>query len=124
MGVNFNPARTPPVLGTWSAPVATNYTTLNWNITTNVTVPGEITASFCWKTGANGLDIAWAALLENGVEIDRDTHAGFTGATPSYPVYVLRLPALRPGAVYTLQASVAGRGGTASTGTVYQPNWN
>jgi len=124
MGVNFNPAKTPPVLGTWTAPVSTNYTTLSWNITANVTAPGDFTASFCWKTGANGLDIAWAALLENGVEIDRDTHAGFSGASPTYPVYVFRLPALRPGAVYTLQASVAGRGGTASSGTIYRPNWN
>jgi hexosaminidase len=70
------------------------------------------------------LDIAWAALLENGAEIDRDTHAGFAGATPSKPAYVLRLPARRPGATYTLRASVAGRGGTDSSGIVYRPNWD
>ena len=91
---------------------------------------GEIDISFCWKNGANGLDIAWAALLENGVELDRDTHAGFTGTngvpanTFVRPTYILRLPARRPGATYTLQASVAGRGGTASNGTVYRPNWD
>lgn len=125
MGVNFNPYAVPPQIGSWTnTQISTNYTTLSWNITSSVTNAGEIDVSFCWKTGANGLDIAWAALLENGVEIDRDTHAGFTGATPVKPAYVLRLPARRPGATYTLQAFVAGRSGTNSNGIVYRPNWN
>jgi len=124
LGVNYNPSATPPQLGAWAAPISTNYTTLTWDITSRVTNAGEIDVSFCWKTGANGLDIAWAALVENGVELDRDAHAGFTGVTPVKPTYVLRLPARRAGATYTLQASVAGRGGTNSNGIVYRPNWN
>ncbi len=40
------------------------------------------------------------------------------------PLFVLRLPFRKPGAVYTLQASVKGDGGTASNGTVYLTNWN
>ena len=71
-----NPHATPPAIGSWAAPISTNYTTLSWDITSSVTARGEIDVSFCWKTGANGLDIAWAALFENGVELDRDTHAG------------------------------------------------
>ena len=125
MKVNFNPSAVPPQIGSWTnTQISTNYSTLNWNLSSSVTDAGEIDVSFCWKTGANGLDIAWAALLENGVEIDRDTHAGFTGATPVKPAYVLRLPARRLGATYTLQASVAGRGGTNSAGIVYRPNWD
>ena len=125
LGVNYNPYGAPPALGQWSpAQMSTSYTILDWPITSSVTNAGEISASFCWKSGANGLDIAWAALLENGSEIDRDTHAGFTGASPVQPVYVLRLPALRPGASYTLRASVASRGGTDSTGVIYRPNWD
>jgi hexosaminidase len=125
MGVNFNPSATPPEIGSWTpAQISTDYSTLSWDITSLVTNRGEIDVSFCWKSGADGLDIEWAALLENGVEIDRDTHAGFTGVTPSKPAYVLRLPAHRPGATYTLRASVAGRGGTDSSGIVYRPNWN
>lgn len=123
-GVNFNPYKVPPTIGTWTAPIPTNFTTLSWDITSSVTAPGEVSVSFCWKTGANGLDIAWAALLENGIEIDRDTHAGFTGVTPFSPNYFMRLAARRPGATYTLRASVAARGGTASNGTVYRPNWD
>ncbi len=125
MGVNYNPSATPPQLGTWSpAQTPATYATLTWDITSSVTMPGEIDVSFCYKTGSHGLYIAWAALLENGVEIDRDTHAGYTGYTPARPTYVLRLPARRPSATYTLAASVQGRGGTDSSGVVYRPNWN
>jgi hexosaminidase len=125
MGINYNPSATPPQLGTWTpAQTPALYATRNWDITSSVTAPGEIDVSFCWKTGAHGLEIAWAALLENGVEIDRDTHAGFTGVTPARPTYILRLSARRPGATYTLAASVQGRGGTDSNGIVYRPNWN
>lgn len=126
MGINFNPSAVPPQAGSWNqAMIATNFTTLAWNITTNVTAGGEIDVSFCWKTGVNGLDIRWAALEENGVELDRDTHDGFTFTpTSTKPAYVLRLRSLRPGATYTLKASVAGRGGTASSGIVYMPNWD
>ncbi len=125
MGVNFNPGATPPQIASWAVgQISTNYTFLTWNISSSVTNAGEVDVSFCWKSGSNGLEIAWAALLENGVEIDRDTHAGFTGATPVKPVYVLRLPAFRPNATYTLRAFVAGRGGTNSNGLVYRTNWN
>jgi hexosaminidase len=124
-GINYNPSATPPQIGTWSpAQTPASYSTLTWEITSRVTGAGEVDVSFCWKSGANGLDIAWAALLENGVEIDRDTHAGYTGTTPSRPTYVLRLPAWRRGATYTLAASVKGRGGTDSSGIVYNPNWD
>jgi len=125
MGVNFNPHTTPPVLGTWSSgQTPTVYTTLTWDITSSVTARGEIDVSFCWKTGSHGLDVAWVALLEDGVEIDRDTHAGFAGLSPTSPAYILRLPARRLGATYTLAASVQGRGGTDSDGVVYRTNWN
>jgi hexosaminidase len=128
MGINYNPSATPPQIGAWTpSQTPATYSTLTWDITSSVTAPGEIDVSFCWKAGANGLDIAWAALLENGVEIDRDPHAGFTysGRTSTNrPAYILRLPARRPGATYTLGASVQGRGGTDSTGIVYRPNWN
>jgi hexosaminidase len=126
MGVNYNPSAVPPQIGKWfQSQISTNYSSLAWDLTGSVDAAGEIDVSFCWKSGANGLDIAWAALEENGIEIDRDTHDGFTGpSSPVKPAYVLRLPARRAGATYTLRASVAGRGGTASNGTVYRPNWD
>jgi hexosaminidase len=127
LGINFNPSAVPPQVGSWtSSQITTNFGLLSWDITSSVTNAGEIDVSFCWKSGANGLDIAWASLEENGIEIDRDTHAGLTeGVSPIIkPAYVLRLPARRPGATYTLKASVAGDGGTDVNGIVYRPNWD
>jgi hexosaminidase len=125
LGVNYNHSAIPQQIGTWTqSQITTNFAPLAWDITAKVTGAGEIDSSFCRTSGANGLDIAWVALEENGVEIDRDTHAGFTGTSPVKPSYVLRLAARRPGATYTLQASVAGRGGTAVNGTVFMPNWD
>jgi hexosaminidase len=125
MGINYNPSATPPAVGTWApAQTPASFATLTWDISGSVTNAGEVDVSFCWKTGANGLDIAWAALLENGVEIDRDTHVGFTGVAPKKASYVLRLPWRRPGATYSLAASVQGHGGTTSTGIIYMPTWD
>jgi hexosaminidase len=125
LGMNYNRSAVPPQVGTWSSlQISSIYQTMQWDITTNITAAGEIDLSFCWKTGVNGLDIAWAALLENGVELDRDTHAGFTGVAPVSPLYILRLPLRKPGATYLLRASVAGRGGADSNGIIYRPNWN
>jgi hexosaminidase len=124
-GINYNPHATPPEIGSWNqVMMSTNFAVLSWDITPAVTNAGEIDISFCYKYGAHGLDIAWVALIEDGVEIDRDTHAGWTGFTPKAPTYVLRLPAFRPWANYTLRASVASRGGTDSNGIIYRTPWN
>lgn len=136
MNFNFNRTDTNavsvPAIGTWtpSQISATAPTTLSWNITTNVTAAGEIDVSFASTSGANGLDIAWTALLQNGTQVDLDTHSGFalsstpTVAVTNAAVYVLRLPAYKPGATYTVSASVQGTGGTNTAGTVFLPNWN
>jgi hexosaminidase len=125
MGVNYNHSATPLTVGSWSpGQIFPTYQTIQWDITASITNSGEIPLTFCWKSGANGLDIAWVALIENGIEIDRDTHAGFTGVSPSKPLYILRLPFKKPGINYLVRASVTGRGGTDSTGLVYFPNWD
>jgi hexosaminidase len=126
MGVNYNPEATPPAAGSWSSgQISTNYTQLVWDISNKISSAGEIDLSFCWKSGANGLKIQWAALEENGVELDRDTHDGLAqSGTQSRVQYALRLRSLRPGATYTIRASVAGNGGTTSSGIVYLPLWD
>ena len=79
---------------------------------------------------ANGLNIAWASLLQNGTEIDRDTHTGIAQSateqadTTAGTTYVLHLPARKAGATYQIEASVEGSGGTNTSGIVYLPNWN
>jgi hexosaminidase len=77
--------------------------------------------------GVDGIDIAWAALLEDSREISRDEHAGYSGdkpcdpSSPCDPVYTLNVSAAKPGAHYTLRVRVAGSGGTNSCGEV---NWS
>ena len=130
LGVNYNHENIPQI-GTWSTnTVPTSYTTWQWNITTNVTGAGEIDVSFCYTNGSKGLSIAWTSLLQNGTEIDRDTHNGFAqnlspaGVSTNQAIYVLHLPAYKPSATYSIDASVEGIGGTNSAGIVFLPNWD
>jgi hexosaminidase len=129
MGVNYD-HESIPAAGTWTpSQVPLSYSLLQWDITANA-APGEIDVSFCYTNGANGLNIAWASLLESGTEIDRDTHSGFAqnstpkAATTNATLYVLHLPVRKSGATYQIQASVQGLGGTNSSGIVYLPDWN
>jgi hexosaminidase len=127
MGVNYNKGAAPPVITNWTSAQITNssaYFTLQWDISSLVSAGGEIDVSYCYTSGADGLDIQWTALLENGVEIDRDTHTAFAGSSPNDPLFVLKLPFRKAGATYAIRASVKGDGGTASNGTVYMPNWD
>ena len=94
---------------------------LEWDITSRITAPGKARVYFDYTDGACGIDIQSAVLLEDGVEVSRDAHAGFAGGESRKPSYTLDIPAPRPGAHYTLVARVAGSGGTDSTGNVF---WN
>lgn len=134
MGLNFD-REIIPQIGSWGPTVtqSNTYTTLSFNITSNVTAAGEIDISFWYNSGSN-LSITNVALLVNGSQVDHDAHTGtaesyssYVASEPFIPVfhvYVLHLPELVPGATYTVQAQVAGIGGTSSSGYVYMPNWN
>ena len=45
--------------------------------------PGKVRLSLDYLRGKDGLKIDWAALLENGHEIVRDEHSGFTATSRS-----------------------------------------
>jgi hexosaminidase len=135
MGINYNHESVIAQIGTWGPTVATKsptYTTVNYTITTNVTQAGEIDVNFYYTSGADALDVTSVALLENGVQVDIDaSYTGFAGLAEyiqstghNMACFVLHLPSFTPGATYTIQASIAGAGGTASSGTVYLVNWN
>lgn len=131
MGLNYDHEIIPQI-GSWSS-VPTSGSSIVLNITTNVTAAGEIDVSFWWLSGSP-LNISSVALMVNGTQVDIDAHSGTAEKTssyqatapfiPIYTVYVLHLPELVPGATYTIQAQVAGSGGTATSGTIYMPNWN
>jgi hexosaminidase len=123
MGVNYDHESIPQI-GAWGPTVSTSPTTMNFDITTNVTAAGEIDVSFYATNGANGLSISSVTLLQNGVQVDIDAHAGYTGNGSVFSLYIVHLPETKPGATYTIQAVIAGAGGTATSGNVYLPNWN
>jgi hexosaminidase len=107
-------------IGGWNpSQITTTPAPLEWDLTRHITAAGKLVVTFQYAKGAHGLDIAWAALLENGREISRDTHAGFTGFHPRAASYTLDVTTPGPGAHYTLRAQVAGDGGTDSQGGVY-----
>jgi hexosaminidase len=131
MGLNYN-HESVPAIGNW-ANVSTGGSTLTLNATPNITAAGEVDVSF-WYLSGSPLAISSVSLLVNGTQVDIDSHAGTAESTssyeatepfiPIYAVYVLHLPELVPGATYTIKAQVAGSGGTATSGTIYMPNWN
>jgi hexosaminidase len=90
----------------------------DWDVTSAITSGGKMEALFVYQSGAHALAIKWVALYENGVEVARDTHNGWSGASLNDIVYHLTLEKLKPGATYTLKALVAGEGGTDSNGVV------
>jgi hexosaminidase len=122
MGVNYRPYSpdTRTQIGGWTPiQIKTEPALLEWDVTKDVAAAGQARVSLNYTEGACGIDIAWVALLEDGKEISRDTHDGFTGAHPRQPAYILDVPASKPGAHYTLRAQIAGDGGTDSTGSVF-----
>jgi hexosaminidase len=133
MGLNYN-RETNTLIGSWGPSVPTTATTVSYNITPYVTKAGEIDVSFAYTSGDDGLNVYWVELLENGTQVDMNTFSGFAGLAnytqtgSSYggvAYYILHLPAFHAGSTYTIQASIAEQGSSASSsGNVYLPNWN
>lgn len=118
LNVNYRRLDAPPV-GEWTpAQITATGATVDWDVSGVIKAPGNYQAVLDYTQGKHGIDIAWVALLENGQEVDRDVHAGFAGGKPRGTSYSVKLPALKPGARYTLRAQVAGNGGTDSQGVV------
>ena len=113
-------------IGSWHpAQIAAPDNLLEWDATKEITAPGQYRLSLNYIKGKSGLKIEWAALLEDGHEIVRDAHRGFTGTRLRSGVrsrdwnYYFDLPANKNGARYTIQALVTGEGGNDSSGVVF-----
>lgn len=113
-------------IGDWKpAQLAARTNILEWAVPPQILAAGKLRLSLNYTQGRNGLKIGWAALLENGHEIARDTHEGWAGAGYNRPVkardwnYFLDLPAVKPDARYTVQVSASGADGTNSSGVVF-----
>lgn len=91
---------------------------LEWDLTGQVDGPGTYELIFFYTKGACAVEIEWAALLEDGREVSRDTHLGWSGANKRDILYRLSLADFDPERSYTLRARLVSKGGTDSTGDV------
>jgi hexosaminidase len=126
-GINYHRDTSVKVGGWTPAQITTDGVTLEWDVTKNLDAAGPRHVTFDSIGGADGIDIVWAALLEDGREISRDEHTGYSGdnppdpSHPCDPVYTVNVPRPKPSAHYTLRARLAGSGGTDSRGEI---NWS
>ena len=133
MGINYNHESITQI-GSWGPSVPTSPTTVSYDITSYVTKGGEIDVSFAYTSGSDAINVYWVKLLENGTQVDLNTFTGFAGlgtytqtgnSLGGLAYYALHLPWYHPGSTYTIQASIAEHGSSASSnGNVYLPNWN
>lgn len=106
-------------LGNWTpSEIQATNSTLQFECTDKMQGPGEYHVILDYDHGNNGINVTRVALLEDGREVASDNHEGFAGGAPRKPVYILKLPALKSGAQYTLETVVSGSGGTDSYGAV------
>ncbi len=106
-------------IGQWEpAQIAKEFKPVEWDITKLAVKPGIYEATLKYRAGNYGIDIEWVALLEDGTEVARDTHKGFSGYNKDNITYRLNLRNVKPQAKYVLRASIKGNGGTDSTGDV------
>ncbi len=92
--------------------------TLEWDVSKMIDDAGVYEAIFLYTAGSSAIQLEWVALLENGKEIHRDTHTGWSGHDKRNIVYKLELESRKPDAVYTIRANLASVGGTDSKGEV------
>jgi hexosaminidase len=133
MGLNYN-RETNAQVASWGPSYPTTATATNYDVTAYISKAGEIDVSFVYNSGSDGLNVFSVALLENGVQVDKNTFTGFAGlgvygqtgnALGGVAYYALHLPIFHQGATYTLQVSMAEHGSANSTsGKVFLPNWN
>jgi hypothetical protein len=108
------------VIGVWRpTTISTAGSDLEWDASAHVGGAGTYVVTLWFRGGWRRVRIASVALLENGVEVARDTHDGFSGTRKENVVYRLPLGERRPGAVYTVRARLYGMDGVDSHGLVF-----
>jgi hexosaminidase len=120
LGVNYRKLDAEPeTVGHWQSGETTEkFAVKKWDLTPLVKKPGKYAIEFQYTGGTHRLDIESAEVLENEKSVAQDKHAGKTGASNDQNVYYLRIPEVKSGAAYALQAGVRSDGGTDSKGDV------
>lgn len=115
----FNPNEE-AALGEWTPKqMSTEFKTLSWNLAPAVKEAGPYTVELLYIKGKCGIAIRSVAALQNGVEIAKDVHDAFAGASPKKNIYKLNLPKPAPGTKLTLQVTLRSDGGTDSRGYIF-----
>jgi hypothetical protein len=106
------------VIGDWTPVMLsdTEFKDLEWDMTPLVDRGGAYSVRLDYQTGAHGILLQGAWLLEDGKEVARDIHDGFAGFASRNDRFRLFLPAYHAGARYTLRVKARGDGGTDSRG--------
>lgn len=106
-------------IGEWNSGKVTNsFKSVEWSLGDRVKKAGKIEVAMIYTKGAQAIDIQSVALCENGKEIAKDTHSGFSGGSLKNITYELELKKFNPNAKYTVKAVIKGSGGTDSHGEV------
>ncbi len=126
LGINYR-RDTSVTIGEWMpAQLTTNEagTNIEWDITPEVKGLGQYRVTFM-QTRGSGLVINSVSLLEDGVEVAKDAHAGFAARNPTKATYLLNLLGSNllkgDGAKYTLRASVSGADSSGTVSVVCRP---
>lgn len=103
-------------VGSWRPPrMEPQPVELEWDASRVVDASGAYEVTMFYTEGRAAVQIEWVALLEDGREIARDTHAGWSGTRKDSITYRVALPERRSGAHYTLRARLVGAGGHTHT---------
>jgi len=104
------------VIGNWKAEqMKKEGAELDWDLSPFVKDPGTYHAIFFYTKGTAAVEIAWAAILEDGKEIQRDAHIGWSGGNKRDIVYKFALSRINPQARYILKAHLTPHGNTTDS---------
>lgn len=105
-------------IGKWTPEMVsgTEFKDLEWDMTPLVDRGGAYNIRLAYRSGAHGILLEGAWLLEDGKEVAKDVHDGFAGFASRNDRFRLFLHAYRAGAKYTLRVRARGDGGTDSHG--------
>ena len=118
--INENADKNYHYIGEWTQDQLTkNKNIFTWDVSRYVKRSGNYEVVYLYTHGWKAIDIFWTALRENGKEIHRDGHKGFSGNRKRNHIYTLSLRRRMSGAEYTISAKIKGNGGDASNGMVF-----
>jgi len=118
--IDTKPADKGEAIGGWDPTTITQtYKDHRYPVTSFLQGPGEYQVTVLYEWGPTGVRVESVALLENGMEITRDTHEGWSGTGKRNHIYVLPLFAPKMGVEYSVVVRMLGDGGISSRGTVY-----